>query len=130
MHRPRWPLLPSNLQLAGLPNPLEEVGCPHGIGCAMVLPQATGISRPFASWVKYILSRPGLVRSIHRSFPLTFIVLGHAFPVAGRNWTQLTISLANLYRLGPSPAGFSVLSMASCDIKAMDTLGTLWKSNW
>ena len=32
---------------------------------AMVLPKATGISWPFASWVKYILSRPGLVWSIN-----------------------------------------------------------------
>ena len=39
---------------------------------ATVLPKATGISWPFASWVKYILSRPGLVRSIDRSYPLTF----------------------------------------------------------
>ena len=31
---------------------------------ATVLPKATGISWPFASWVTYILSWPGLVRSI------------------------------------------------------------------
>ena len=49
---------------------------------ATVLPKATGISWPFASWVKYILSRPGLVRSINRSYPLTFIVRGDAYPVA------------------------------------------------
>ena len=38
---------------------------------ATVLPKATGISWPFASWVTYILSRPGLVQSID-TFPLTF----------------------------------------------------------
>ena len=58
---------------------------------ATVLPEATGISWPFASWVTYILSRPGLVRSI-------FIVRGDAYPVAGGNWTQFTISLANFDR--------------------------------
>ena len=52
---------------------------------ARVLPKANGISWPFASWVTYILSRPGLVRSINRSFPLTFIVRGDAYPVAGGN---------------------------------------------
>ena len=66
---------------------------------ATVLPKATGISWSFASSVKYILSRPGLVRSINRTFPLTFIVRGDASPVAGGNWTQLTISLANFDRL-------------------------------
>ena len=89
---------------------------------ATVLPKATRISWPFASWVTYILSRPGLVRSIHRNFPLTFIVRGDAYPVAGGKWTQLTISLANFDRFARSPAGLWVLSMANCDDKAMDTL--------
>ena len=71
---------------------------------ATVLPKATGISWPFASWVTYILSRPGLVRSINRTFPLTFIVRGDAYPVATGNWTQVTISLANFDRLALSPA--------------------------
>ena len=70
------------------------------------------------------------MRSINRTFPLTFIVRGDAYPVAGGNWIQLTISLANLERLTRSPAGLWVLSMANCDDKAMETLGTLWKSNW
>ena len=47
----------------------------------------------------------GLLRSINRSFPLTFIVRGDAYPVAGSNWTQLTISLANFDRLPRSPFG-------------------------
>ena len=97
---------------------------------ATVLPKATGLSWPFASWVTYILSRPGLVRSINRNFPLTFIVRGDAYPVVGGNWTQLTISLANFDRLARSPAGLWVLSMANCGDMAMGTLGTLWKSNW
>ena len=97
---------------------------------ATVLPKATGISLPFASWVTYILSRPGWVRSINRTFPLTFIVRGDAYPVAGGNGTHLTISLPNFDRLARSPAGLWVLSMANCDDKAMDTRGTLWKSNW
>ena len=96
---------------------------------ATVLPKATGISWPFASWVTYILSWPGLVRSMNRIFPLTFIVRGDAYPVAVGNWTQLTISLANFDRLARSPAGLWVLSMANCDDQAMNILGTLWKSN-
>ena len=42
---------------------------------------------------------------------------------------QLTISFANFDRLARFPAGLWVLSMANCDDKAMDTLGTLWKIN-
>ena len=80
---------------------------------ATVLPKATGISWPFTSWFTYILW-PGLVRSINRNFPLTFIVRRDAYPVAGGNWTQLTISSANFDRLARSPAGVWVLSMANC----------------
>ena len=47
---------------------------------ATVWPNATSISWPFASWVKYILSRPGLVRSINRTIPLTFIIRGMPTP--------------------------------------------------
>ena len=70
---------------------------------ATVLSKATGISWLFASWVTYIFYCLGSVRSINRSFPLTFIVRGDAYPVAGGNWTQLTISLANFDRLARSP---------------------------
>ena len=96
---------------------------------ATVLPKAAGMSWPFASWVTCVLSRPGLVRSINRTFPLAFIVRGDAYPVAGGKWTQLTIALANFERLAHSSASLWVLSMANCDDKAMDTLGTLFKSN-
>ena len=47
----------------------KELGTPVQLDdpVAMVLPKATRISWPFALWVRYILSRPGLVRSINRS---------------------------------------------------------------
>ena len=99
------------------------------VAVATVLPKATGISWPFASWVTYNLSSPGLARSINRNFPLTFIIRGDAYPVGGGNWTQLTMSLANLDHLARSPAGLWVLSMANCDDKGMDTIGSLWKSS-
>ena len=70
------------------------------------------------------------MRSIKRTFPLTFIVREDAYPVAGGNWIQLTICLANFNRLARFLAGLWVLSMANCHDKAIDTLGTLWKSNW
>ena len=97
---------------------------------ATVLPKATRISWPFASWVKYTLSQLGFVRSVARSIPLTFIVRGVDYPAAGGNWTLLTISLANFDCLARSPAGLWVLSIVNSDGKIMDTPGTLWKSNW
>ena len=57
-------------------------------------------------------------------FPVNVPRPGNAYPVAGGNWTQLNISLANFDRLARSPAGLWVLSMANCDDKAIDTLGT------
>ena len=54
------------------------------------------------------------MRSINRSFLLTFIVGGDVYPVAGSNRTKLTISLAHFDRLARSPAGLWVLSMANC----------------
>ena len=67
---------------------------------------------------------------INCNFPEMFIVRGDAYTVAGGNWTQRTISFPNFDRLAHSPAGLWVLSVANCDDKAMDTLGTLWESNW
>ena len=90
---------------------------------ATVLPKATGISWPLASWVTYVLSRPCLVRSINRTFPLTFIVRGDAYSVAGGNWTQLTISLAYFERLARSLVGLWVLSMANAMTRPWRPLG-------
>ena len=39
-------------------------------------PKATGISWPWASWLRYIASQPPLCRMIDCWFPLTFIVRG------------------------------------------------------
>ena len=50
--------------------------------------------------------------------------------MAAGNGTQLTISLANFNRMARSPTRLWVLSIANCDDKAMDNLGTLCKSHW
>ena len=38
--------------------------------------------------------------------------------------------MAHSDRLARSRTGLWVLSMVNCDHKAIDTLGTLWKSTW
>ena len=53
---------------------------------AMVLPQAMGTSRPFASQVNYIFSLLGLVRKMDRSLPEAVHHLRECLP---RNWGQL-----------------------------------------
>ena len=60
----------------------------------------------------------GLGAVNQRQLPIDVIVRGDAYRVAGGNWTQLTISLANFDQLSRSPAGLWVLSMANCDDKA------------
>ena len=74
---------------------------------ATVLPKAMGISWPSASWVEYILSRLGLVRSIARSFPLTFIIRGGGGCLPrDRGQLDLAHHLLGQFRLlGPLPLG-------------------------
>ena len=66
--------------------------------------------------------RPLLPVNLHRP--------GGCLRYHGGTWTQRTISSANFDRLPRSPVGLWVLSMANLDEKTMDSLGTLWKSNW
>ena len=81
---------------------------------ATVLPKATGISWPFASCVKYIFSRLGLVRSIGRSFPVTLAPtwpsnLGHANCPPSRNhpWqTSICVWCWCQHQMGGSVGSF------------------------
>ena len=64
---------------------------------ATVLPKATGISWPFASWVKFILSRPGLVLNRpllhvdgHRSGGVPTLLPGAIGPNSPSPWPILT----------------------------------------
>ena len=82
-------------------SPLVELDPP----VATVLPKATGISWPFASRVKYIPSRPGLVRSIKGNYPLTLIVQEKCLP-RGRGQLDPTHHvLGQLQPFGPLPRG-------------------------
>ena len=87
-------------------------------------PKATGISWPWASWLRYIASQPPLCRMIDWSFPLTFIVRGDGYPCAGGEWSQLSVSIANMGLWGQIPACVWVIGLAICGDKAMATLTT------
>ena len=71
---------------------------------ATVLRKATGISWLFASWVTYILSRLGMVRSINRTFPLTFNP-GRCLPRGQGQLDPTHHLLGQLRALGPLPSG-------------------------
>ena len=92
-------------------------------------PKATGISWPWASWLRYIASQPPLCRMINWSFPLTFIVRGDGYPCASGEWSQLSVSIANMGLWGRIPACVWVIGLAICGDKAMATLATLWEDN-
>ena len=92
-------------------------------------PKATGISWPWASWLRYIASQPPLCRMIDWSFPLTFIVRGDGYPCAGGEWSQLSVSIANMGLWGRVPACVWVIGLSICGDKAMATLATLWEDN-
>ena len=91
--------------------------------------KATGISWPWASWLRYIASQPPLCRMIDRSFPLTFIVRGDGYPCAGGEWSQWSVSIAGMGLWGRIPACVWVIGLAICGDKAMATLATLWEDN-
>ena len=63
------------------------------------------------------------------SFALTFIVRGDGYPCAGGEWSQLSVSIANMGLWGRIPACVWVIGLAICGDKAMATLATLWEDN-
>ena len=91
--------------------------------------KATGISWPWASWLRNIASQPPLSRMIDWSFALTFIVRGDGYPCAGGEWSQSSVSIANMGLWGRIAACVWVIGLAICGGKAMATLGTLWEDN-
>ena len=63
------------------------------------------------------------------SFPVTFIVGGDGYPCAGGEWSQLSVSIANMGLWGRIPPCVWVIGLAICGDKAMATLATLWEDN-
>ena len=90
-------------------------------------PCATAVVWPLDSWIRYVFSRPALIRRVYKSFPLTFLVRGDRYPVSGSSWTQITISLANMGWLCRFFAAAWALRLANRHDKQMPTLGILWK---
>ena len=87
-------------------------------------PKATGISWPWASWLRHIASQLPLCRMIDWSLPLTCIVRGDGYPCADGEWSQLSVSIACMGLWGRIPACVWVISLAICGDKAMATLAT------
>ena len=93
-------------------------------------PAATGICWPLWSWARYIASRPAFMEPLDVSKPLTLIIRGDGYPVAGVSFCQLSIGLANHGKLARHPAFTWVIALAVCHDSEMETLGELWKEQF
>ena len=61
--------------------------------------------------------------------PLTLIVRGDAFPVAGTQWSQLCITFANWGQLARNLSHQFIIGVAYCDDKDATILANLWETN-
>ena len=91
-------------------------------------PKVTGVSWPWAWWLRYLANQPPLCRMIYWSFLLTFIAQGDGYTCAGGDWSELSTALMNMGLHGDSTACVWVNSLAMSGHKQMDTLATLCKA--
>ena len=90
---------------------------------------ATGVSWPWASWLRYIASQPPLCCMIDWSFPLTFIVGVVGYSCARGEWSQVSVSIVNMGLWERIPACVWGIGLAMCGDTQMATLATLSKAN-
>ena len=90
---------------------------------------AIGISWSILEVVKFIQRHKVLHRAWDTSMPLTLIVRGDAFPVAGTQWSQLCITFANWFQLARNLSHQFIIGVAYCDDKDATILANLWETN-
>ena len=91
--------------------------------------RAIVISRSILEVVKFLERHKVLHSEWHTSMPLTLIVRGGAFPVAGTEWSQLCIILANWGLLARNLSHQFIIGVAYCDDKDATILANLWETN-
>ena len=90
---------------------------------------AIGISWSILEVVKFI-QRPKVLHGAWDTFmPLTLIVRGDAFPVAGTQWFQLCITFANWGLLARNVSHQFIIGVAYCEDKDATILANLWETN-
>ena len=90
---------------------------------------AIGISWSILEVVKFIQRHKVLHSAWDTSMPLTLIVRRDAFPVAGTQWSQLSITFANRDQLARNLSHQFIIGVAYCDDKDATILANLWESN-
>ena len=90
---------------------------------------ATRISSSILEVVKFMPRYKVLHSAWDISMPLTLIVGGDAFPVAGTQWSQLCITFANWGQLARNLSHQFIIAVAYCDDKDATILANLWETN-
>ena len=90
---------------------------------------AFGISWSILEIVKFIQQHKVLHSAWDTSMPLTLIVRGDAFPVAGTQWSQLCRTFANWGQLARNLSHQFIIGVAYCDDKDATILANLWETN-
>ena len=90
---------------------------------------AIGISWSILEVVKFRQRHKVLHSAWDTSMPLTLIVGGDAFPVAGTRWSQLCITFANWGPLARNVSHQFIIGVAYCDDKDATILANLWETN-
>ena len=90
---------------------------------------AIGISWSILEVVKFIQRHKVLHSAWETSMPLTLIVGGDTFPVAGTQWSQLCITFANRGQLAWNLSHQFIIGVAYCDDKDATILANLWETN-
>ena len=90
---------------------------------------ATDISWPRASRLRYIANQPPLCRMIVWYFLLTFIVQGDGYPCASGEWSELSACIVNRGLSGRITACVWVVKLAISGDKQMATSATVWTAN-
>ena len=90
---------------------------------------AIGISWSILEVVKLIQRHKVLHSAWDTSMPLTLIVRGDAFPVAGIQWFVLCITFANWGQLARNWSHQFIVGVAYCDDKDATILANFWETN-
>ena len=90
---------------------------------------AIGISWGILEVVKFIQRHKVLHSAWDTSMPLTLIVRGDAFPIAGTQWSQLCIRFAYSGQLARNLSHQFIIGVAYCDDQDATILVNLWETN-
>ena len=88
------------------------------------------ISWPLEEWLEYVQSQDAIWDTVaDPQDGITLIIRGDGYPVAGRSWTQLNVSIMDHGRHARTTSHMWVISLVFASDKDMEDLKILWKTN-